>query len=158
MSMIANLKTITPEKLNELLQDGSGLTKILFNDESSHYDGDKAWHAIHFMMNLAVWEFSSLAGGLFLGGKLLSEEDVGYGPARYFDEEEVQELVAELEHMDSDTLMANYNEMLMLGDEIYPSFSDTREDREYISERFDAAKIFCQEAADSRQCLISYMT
>ncbi len=156
--MVANLKKISSDELNKLLKDPSDLTNILFEEDSDTYDLDKSWHAIHYLLNGSVWEFSSLAGSIFLGGDVISDEDMGYGPARYFSSSQVKEISLELEKIDSKSLFENYSSMLKQGDEIYPGFQDNDEDREYVEHYFKGLKAFCEKASNEKMCLISYMT
>ncbi len=158
MGMISNLKKVSSAELNKLLEDPSELTKVLYEneDESSHYDLDKAWHAIHYMLNGSVWEVSSIAGELFLGGELVSEQDVGYGPARYFDANKVSEIYSELDKISIEDLFSKYTAMLEQS-EIYPGFEDSAEDRDYINYYFSGVKEFCKKAVQENMCLITYL-
>ena len=158
MGMVAKLKTIPSDDLAKLLDDPSTLENILFEDDSNQYDLDKSWHAIHFMLNGSVQGVSTIAGELIVGGNPISEEDMGYGPARYFEASKVLEISADLENITNELLFEKFNAMLEQGNEIYPGFQNTDEDREYISGYFSGLKEFCKKATQENKCLISYMT
>lgn len=136
-----------------------GLSDFLFEHENSsnYYDLDKSWHAIHFMLNGSVQGVSTIAGELIIAGKLLSEEDIGYGPARYFDLNKRIENPAELEKITNEPFIANFDAMLEQGSLIYPGFENTKEDKEYIITFFSGMKEFCKKAIQEKKCLISYM-
>jgi hypothetical protein len=157
MSMIASLKSISESKLNELLADPIGLTSYLYESEDGQVcDVDKAWHAIHFLLNQRVWESTSLGGSVFLGGVPISEEDVGYGPARYFTSEQSAAISSELSKVSEAKLLENYV-ALVHESEIYPGFEDNQEDKEYISQNFSQLKEYCAEVAKTGGCIITYM-
>ncbi|MCG7541075.1 DUF1877 family protein [Pseudoalteromonas sp. CO348] len=157
MSMIASLKSVSEERLNEILAEPSKLVSYLYEDDSGKAcDVDKAWHAIHFLLNKSVWEATSLGGSVFLGGIPISDEDVGYGPARYFSTEQTKEISSELSKISENQLLENFLN-LVDESEIYPSFEDIEEDRKYITQNFIHLKEFLAELAKADSCLISYM-
>lgn len=157
MSMIASLKSVSKNKLNELIANPAGLTDYLYNDtEGNVCDVDNAWHAIHFLLNQSVWEPTTLGGSIFLGGESISDEDVGYGPARYFTAKESADISTELATISNSTLLKNFNS-LTDETEIYPGFEDNEEDRTYITEHFSSLQKFCASIALSDNCIISYM-
>lgn len=160
MGMIATFKMVSTDKIDNLLDQPGSLTNFLFDDvdDSNSYDLDKSWHAIHFMLNGSIQGVSTLAGELIVGGKLLSEEDIGYGPARYFEASKVISISAELEKITSESFMANFDTMLKQGEQIYPGFEDNDEDKQYIRSYFSGIKEFCKKAAHEKKCLISYLS
>ncbi len=159
MSMISCLLKISEKDLNTLLKDPSDLSEKLYDEENetNNCDLDKAWHAIHFLLNGSVWGVTSSAGSLLLGGELISDEDVGYGPARYFTINQVSDVSNALNQITETDFFSKYGLMLEQGDEIYPSFQDSKEDREYIGSYFKELKEFCATAVKEQQCLISYL-
>jgi hypothetical protein len=159
MGMISCFRKISTPELQKLLENPGNLADTLFDEDNAanEYDLDKAWHAIHYMLNSAVWEVSSNAGALIVGGTPVSEEDMGYGPARYFDEKEVKLIFDDLKNISVEKLLSKYESMLQQGEEIYPTFEDTDEDREYIKDYFEGLKRFCEKAASNNECLITYI-
>ncbi len=157
--MIAKFKKISSDNLQKLLDDPSRLEDVLFedNDGSNSYDLDKAWHAIHFMLNGSVQGVSTISGELIVGGKPISEEDMGYGPARYFEVSKISDISAELETITNEAFFENFDAMLNQGNEIYSGFQNTDEDKEYIASYFSGLKEFCKKTAQENKCLISYM-
>ncbi len=157
--MVAEFKKISSENLQKLLHDPSGLENVLFEDkdETNSYDLDKAWHAIHFLLNGSVQGVTTISGELIVGGKPISEEDVGYSPARYFEASKVADISEELETITVEDLFENFDPMLKKGNDIYSGFQNTDVDKEYISNHFIGLKEFCKKATQENKCLISYM-
>jgi hypothetical protein len=56
---------------------------------SRSLDIDKTWHIIHFLLNGDAWEGSGPLFDAVLGGSQLTDEDIGYGPARFISPAEV---------------------------------------------------------------------
>ena len=156
MSMTALLKSVSENKLKELLSNPSGLGVFLYEEDSQVCNVDKAWHAIHFLLNSNVWKHSSVGGSIFLGGVPVSDEDMGYGPARYFSVDESASISGELTSITGAKLLSNFA-ALTSEPEIYPGFSDNEEDREYIVQNFYQLKEFCAETAKSGNCIITFM-
>ena len=93
MSMIGNYRRLPEEQLAALQADATRVPAFLYNDvtdPSHHLDIDKAWHAIHFLLNGQTWEGTGALYDAVLGGHVLGEVDVGYGPARCLSASEVR--------------------------------------------------------------------
>src|SRR6266481_8348981 len=56
---------------------------------------DKAWHGVHYLLCGKVEPGSDLASQAVMGGTEVGE-DLGYGPARYFEADEVANIAREL--------------------------------------------------------------
>ncbi|RRS08444.1 DUF1877 family protein [Pseudoalteromonas sp. J010] len=136
MSMVALLKSVSEKQLNEIFVEPSKLVSYLYEDESGKIcDVDQAWHAIHFLLNKSVWETTSLGGSVFLGGFPISDEDIGYGPARYFSTKQTKEISSELSNISENQLLESFLD-LVNEPEIYPGFADREEDKKYITQNF----------------------
>lgn len=159
MGMIACFRKVSSSELQQLLDNPESLSEKLFNEEneSNEYDLDKAWHAIHYMLNGSLWEISSNAGALIMGGQPISDEDVGYGPARYFKATEVKEIFDEFSKVSEENLFSNFESMLAQGSEVYPGFEDSPVDREYIKDYFQGLKKFYEKTVKDNDCLIAYL-
>ena len=59
MSMIGNYIRVSPARLAELRAKPDSIMDFLYPDDPSplanHLDIDKAWHAIHFLLNRETW-------------------------------------------------------------------------------------------------------
>ncbi|OCQ23088.1 hypothetical protein A7985_03810 [Pseudoalteromonas luteoviolacea] len=157
MSMIASLKSISESQLSEMIEAPSKLVSYLYDDESGKVCVmDKAWHGIHFLLNGSAWSSVSIEGSIFLGGVPVSDEDVGYGPARYFTAEQTKEISAGLQKISENDLLVKYLS-LVEEPEIYPGFEDNEVDRNYITQNFAHLKTFVEGLAKSGDCLLSFM-
>ena len=55
MSMIGNFLQVTPAQLQSFVDDPSTVESFIYPDDEQNEDGidvDKAWHGIHFLLNL----------------------------------------------------------------------------------------------------------
>src|SRR5215831_2317265 len=57
---------------------------------------DKAWHGLHFLLCGQPEPTAGPLGSVILGGTEIGDDDLGYGPARYFEPSEVGEIAAAL--------------------------------------------------------------
>lgn len=73
MELIAN-----PARVEETLYRGGEVD----HPDCRHVDVDKAWHAIHFLLNDDSWQGVLPLFNVVLGGTRLAKTMV-YGPARY---------------------------------------------------------------------------
>lgn len=160
MSMIGNYRRISRSELKDLLATPESLSDLLFEQEpppGMSLDIDKAWHAIHFLLNGEPWEGYEPLGHIVLGGTEISDEDVGYGPARYLEAKQVKALSKALAKIDSQMLWSRFDKEAFDAAEIYPGFEGSEEDKEYICENFEALRAFFKEAADNKDVVILYL-
>ncbi len=141
MSMIGNYRRTTQAKLDDLLAHPEQLSSFLYPeedaDDSSHLDIDKTWHIIHFLLNGDTWEGAWPLVGVVLGGTEISDEDVGYGPARYLTPPEVKEVSSALTSIPADTLWSRFNADAVRRAEIYPEvWSGGSDDQSYVSDYY----------------------
>jgi hypothetical protein len=154
--MIGNFVAITPQQLAALQADPSQVVGFLYpedEDEESelpnHLDVDKAWHAIHFLLNGKTWDgempwFLAVLGGAEIG------EDVGYGPARFLTPQEVKTVAAALSTISAAELAKRYDPKAMDEAEIYPEIwmRDGAEGLEYVQAYFREMVEFYRTAAE----------
>lgn len=83
MGMIGYLKQISMDSLEDIIAGSMNIADFIYNEESESgsLDLDKAWHAIHFILNGSAWEGRYPLSHVILGGIEL-RDDLGYGPAR----------------------------------------------------------------------------
>jgi len=159
MGMTSSYRKLSSLKLAELQKEPENITAFIFNqDESNRFDLDKSWHAIHFLVTHELGGYSTLAGSVIHGGTPISDEDMGYGPARYFVSEEVKGMSQELNNISTESLFENYAHMLSQSQQVYPGFEDTTEDKEYIESYFTNLKAFLESAANENKCLITWLS
>lgn len=165
MSMIGNYLRLPEQDLDAILDAPESLSSAIYPDEESdewlsrRLDIDKSWHIIHFLLTDDPWEGSYPLAGAVLGGEPVSEEDVGYGPARYLSKEEVRNVQRALGTITSEKLIERWNQERIDQSDIYPEgWSNSAEDREYISSNYEDLRNFFSEAAENQQAIIIWLS
>ena len=160
--MIGNYRRLTEAELNALLEEPGTITEILYSEEGQddtdkQLDVDKAWHAIHYLLNGTAWDGKEPLVNAVLGGLPVGEEDVGYGPARYLRPTQVAETSKALQAISSEQLWSRFNAAAMKKAEIYPEFERWEEDKEYICGYFENIKSFFVVAASRGDAMLLYL-
>ena len=163
MSMIGNALAISPETLRTLLDDPSRMESLLFPDSGGpdakgHMDLDKAWHAIHFVLNEKAWEGEGALGAAILGGHELGE-DMGYGPARYLTAEDVSSVAEALDAVTLSDFEHRFNAEALAAESIYPDVWDESRSEllEYLLPYYEALKAFYANAAREGNAVLLYL-
>ena len=162
MSMIGNFLRISPAQLDALLAAPDQISSFLYNEEyrddptAEHLDIDKSWQLIHFLLTGDPWQGPYPFCAVVLGGIVLGQEDVGYGPARYLRPEEVQEIAAAVSEVSEAELWRRFDAKRALKADIYPQCW-TDADSEYILGNFSEMKRFYAAAARSGQAVLQYI-
>lgn len=140
------------------------VSDVVFDETNSKYllDIDKTWHAIHYTLTGTQYEIEDDedVSHLILGGVPVSEEDMGYGPARLFTKEQVALLNNALKEWDETCFRQNFNMEGMFEEEIYPLIEgqDTEEEFfSYVWPYFMWIKEFFQEAAEEEQYVLTFL-
>ena len=164
MSMIGNYRRISEARLKDLLAHPEALSAFLYPEDETpadgeeHLDIDKAWHLIHFLLNGQTWEGTWPLVGAVLGGTELSEEDIGYGPARYLLPGDVSEVSRGLSDISSEALWSRFDADAVRKAEIYPeAWQGDSGDREYITGNYDRLRLFFATAAAKGQAILLYL-
>ena len=167
--MIANYRRVTSEELEALLRDPSSLQSFLYpeedeeyenvRDDERHLDIDKAWHGIHYLITGDPWEGEPPLANAVLGGTELSDEDVGYGPARYLTQEEVRDVAAALEDISPDELRTRFDPAELERANIYPNIwqRDGEEALEYVLEYYGEVRRFFCAASEMGDGMLLYL-
>ena len=123
------------------------VSDVVFDETNSKYllDIDKTWHAIHYTLTGTQYEIEDDedVSHLILGGVPVSEEDMGYGPARLFTKEQVALLNNALKEWDETCFRQNFNMEGMFEEEIYPLIEgqDTEEEFFYDPDLGDCGRL-----------------
>lgn len=162
MSMIGNFRRLTEGELNALLEEPETIAEFLYSDEAQadterQLDVDKAWHAIHYLLNGTAWGGKEPLVNAVLGGVPVGEEDVGYGPARYLRPSQVVETSKALQSISSEQLWSRFNAAAMKKAEIYPDFEGGDDDKEYVCGNFEEIKSFFATAASHGDAMLLYL-
>jgi hypothetical protein len=162
MSMIGSYRSLSEKELDALIANPVGLVDFLFNSgdpmgAEGWFDVDKAWHVIHYLLTGESWGGAGPLANAVLGGVPISEEDVGYGPARFIRAAEVAETARALEAISADQLWAKFDAEAMAKAQIYPDLQGDEEDREYVCDHFEHLKKFFATAASRQQAMLLYL-
>lgn len=159
--MIGNFFAIEEAKAKELMSNPDAIADFIYSEESpideseDFLDIDKSWHGIHYILTNDVWEGEPPARDVILGGEAVGE-DVGYGPARFLNIEEVKNVNSYLSTINSNYIKEKYNPTELENNEIYPnSWAD--EDYDYLVGYFEDLKKFYEKAASENKMVIQYL-
>jgi hypothetical protein len=115
---------------------------------------DKAWHGVHYLLCGKADSDSSTAAQAVMGGTEVGD-DLGYGPARYFDAAEVADLARELSRPNLEAEMTARFEpghMTSLG--IYPG-TWSPSDRDWVFDAFRELRQFYVDASTAKLAVVT---
>jgi hypothetical protein len=118
-------------------------------------DIDKSWQLIHFLLTGDAWQGETPLRDVVLGGVPISDEDVGYGPARYLTAVEVKQVNAALSGISGAELWLRFDAGRVEAAEIYPS-SWGNDDRDVIA-NFESLRRFYASAALDEQVVLQFL-
>ncbi len=118
--------------------------------ESICEDLDKAWQGIHYCLNKTAFEAEPPLDFITVGGAVVGDIEIGIGPARVFNSQQVTAIHDRLSTISEQELATNYDPQDMDDLDIYPNIwtRDGNEGLEYIIEYFNILKKFiahCKE-------------
>lgn len=122
---------------------------------------DKSWEGIHYLLTGGkVGEGEEpLSLIMFSGQHFDEEQDMGYGPACYLEQEQVAIIAKALSIWDEARFRQRFIPEEMEAAEIYPTgWSNDPEDQfQYLWEYFTQLKTFYSEASQEGQAIASYI-
>jgi hypothetical protein len=168
MSMIGNYRRVTPSELATLQTAPDTISEFLYPDDKAviadrRLDIDKSWHVIHFLLTGETWEAAPPLGNAVLGGQVLGEQDVGYGPARFLMPAEVQEAINALNALPTTDLYMRFSFPALRAAQIYPDIWDEddeatkAEEWEYVMWNYDKLVAFFHAAAEQGDAILLYI-
>ncbi|MCL1080306.1 YfbM family protein [Parashewanella spongiae] len=159
MSMNGNYLPVTEEDLNKLLDDPDLLSDFLYEEkEEEIIEIDKAWHAIHYTLNERKWEGIEPLFNVVLGGEQISEEDIGYGPARSLLPKQVSEVSNALTKIEEKDFRAKFNSEELIKHDIYPQlWDDNIETLDYVSTFYNDVRSAFIKASDQKMAMILFL-
>ena len=164
MSMIGNYRRVSAATLEDLRRNPEPLARFLYDDAaSSSGDGldiDKSWHIIHFLLTGDPWKGKEPWVNVVLGGTPVSEESVGYGPARYLTPPQVAEVAQALSTLSAEDLLARWDDEAIAEADIYPNIWDDEspEELEYVSDNYEAIREIFARAAQNGDAMIVWLS
>lgn len=159
MSMIGNYLMVEERIIGQVQRGEVIIGEIIYNteiDEEDYLDIDKSWHAIHYLLCGETWSGDLPLFNVVLGGTVIDDEDVGYGPVRFLTADEVQEVYEAIKGITADDLHSKFNYKEMLEADIYPQF-DRQDDFDYIESYFTYLQDFFGRAADRGKAVLMYI-
>src|SRR5262252_6456460 len=152
--MIGNFLRISTKKIDALRLRPDRIKKVLYPDHDDtamsddvQLDVDKAWNGIHFLLTGDA-NGGELPLGFILGGEPLGDIDVGYGPARAFDADQVRAIAAALTPLTRDVLAPRFDPAQLRAHNVYPGFRDgwdQPDDRDYLLDHYENLRAFVLE-------------
>jgi hypothetical protein len=164
--MIGNFLRVPTKKVASLRERPERIKKVLFPDHDDTamsddvlLDVDKAWNGIHFLLTGDAAQ-GALPLGFILCGEPLVDVDVGYGPARAFDADQVRAIAAALEPLTRDELGKRFDPAQLREHSVYPGFRDgwdQPDDRDYLLDHYENLRAFVLETAEAGAGMIVYL-
>ena len=161
MSMTARYLRVDSRVIVGILSAPSSLLDALYPEpeNSDHMarslDIDKTWHIIHFLLNNHPWEGNGPRFGAVLGGTELTDEDLGYGPARYLTPAEVGATSAAILQIGFAELWSGLDEARIREADLY--WETACESEAYVRENYQALQAFFLKAANSNEAVILWL-
>jgi hypothetical protein len=115
---------------------------------------DKAWHGVHYLLCGKAEPGTDLKSQAVMGGTEVGD-DLGYGPARYFDVDEVAAIARELSRPNLEAEMIarwDRDKMVQLG--IYPAGFEPDDDK-WLMGAFRKLRQFYVDASAAKQAVVT---
>ncbi|MDO4878940.1 MAG: YfbM family protein [Neisseria sp.] len=166
MSMFAMMHGVTPQFLQECLNDSSRLDALGYPEnpdaDPDFFDSDKAWGGLTYLLGGDETGFPDADS--FISQAVISENavdeayEVGMTPAFYLNAEETARMARELAAVDEDTLFTRYDPQKM--EDIYPCCWDENEEdnRQWLLQFFRDLQKFYARQAEKGNAVISYIS
>jgi hypothetical protein len=162
MSMIGNYLRLSHEQLEHLRRAPSEILDVLYPPgdvdppDRTHLDIDKSWQAIQFLLTGHPWDGEPPLQNAVMGGSPISDEDVGYGPARALTPEEVRAVSTALATTSGEQLWSRFDESAFAKAEIYPH-GWSADGKDYVVGYYESLRTFFSDAARAGDAMILYL-
>jgi hypothetical protein len=161
MSMIGNYRRLSNSELTELLSDPTKVSDFLYDEQPEakfHLDIDKSWQAIHFLLNNDPWEGHGALFDAVLGGEVLGDQDVGYGPARFLTPTDVKAVADALAEISAADLLKKFDPSEFNKRDIYPpGWTGNQVELQYLGGNYTRLANFFQLAATNGEAMLLYL-
>jgi len=160
--MIGHYLRITPQELAALEAAPETVPDFVYRRDSPetgerHLDIDKAWHAIHVLLNHQRNAEHELLNVVF-GGEPLGDADLGSGPARAISAPEVAAMATVVQSVSVDELRTRWDPQELEERNIYPHIWDEGDDAlEYVLDNYARLVQFFVAAARDGDAIITYI-
>lgn len=161
MSMIGNFLQLSSDELAVLIADPSGVESFIYPEDEQHennIDVDKAWHGIHYLLAGDSTGGEPPLANVIPGGTEIGD-DVGYGPAKYLNTDEVQAAADALRDITPDVLRSRYVASDLSKNEIYPEIWDDPDDETvgYLTSWYATLRDYYIDAAAKKNAMLKYL-
>src|SRR5256886_1205906 len=123
MAMIGTLRPASDAEIERLLANPAEITRFLYGsaaDDARRVVLNKAWHAIHFVLNGSRLGGNEPLNFLVSEGTPVGDVDVGFGPARVLTSAQVRAIAARLAEISPDEVAGRVNLGELDEHRIYP--------------------------------------
>ena len=115
---------------------------------------EKAWHGVHYLLCGKPEPGADLASQVVMGGTEVGD-DLGYGPARYFDVDEVAAIATELSRPNLEAeMMARWDPDQMTQIGIYPAGFEPDDDQ-WLMKAFRELRQFYVDASAAKLAVVT---
>ena len=162
--MIGCYMRIPADLLNDLKQDPEAIEGLLQDAEDpqvpdeARLDIDKSWHIIHFLLTGQSWGGAAPLSNAVCGGTALGDVDIGYGPARFLEPNEVGDVAAALSRITAAELWSRLSTEAAVEAQIYPSGTWTSDAFPYVAHHYERLQTFYRAAANRGEAVLSYLS
>lgn len=132
--------------------ESAGVT--LEGSEENGLSLEKSWHCLHYLLTGTARETNSVLGQTILGGTEIGP-DLGYGPARYLEPNEVAKVAESLRTVSKEALTSRFDLEGMKAAEVYACHDQS--DLDLAQEYFTQVLTFYQEAAARGDAVLLYL-
>lgn len=128
-------------------------------EDDDEGDTDKAWQGMHYLFTGTAEGGAFPEGFILHGGTPVGDEEVGYGPARLFQPDEVLRIDAFLQTQNEPDILQRYDGKKMDAERVYPQIwqRDGAEGAEYIWGGIEMMKDFVRETLERKWALLVYI-
>jgi len=110
---------------------------------------------VHYLLCGKAEPGTDLASQAIMGGTEVGE-DLGYGPARYFEADKVADIARELSRPNLEAEMtARFDPAQMANLGIYPGQFDATDDRQWLMDAFRQLRQFYVDASAANLCVVT---
>jgi hypothetical protein len=159
--MIANLREASDAEIQRLLANPNEITRFLYGSDAVQREAvrlDRAWHAIHFVLNGERLGGDAPLNFLVDEGTPVGEVDVGFGPARVMTSHQVRTLAVALASLEPDDLRGRVDLSQLDAMRIYPgAWQRNGLDVEYVVQHYSAMRELVARLARDGLGLVLYI-
>jgi hypothetical protein len=142
---------------------GPGAADLAFDAaEGLRTDLEKSWHGIHYLLTGTAWEGDPPLNFLVLGGRVVGDIDVGYGPPHALTAAETGSVSDALARVGDEELRGRFDPAAMMKQKIYPEIWDRGPDEDdtlgYLMENVGVLREFLAQVVGRNQGLVVYIS